>query len=220
MVHPSGRKTYYFLYRYKSPKKQRIKVGIHGNITCEIAREIVRGWAGDLARGIDPKKHSKKQKAEEKKSIKFSQFFCLFTEKYRIIHHAKSTLNRDEYRIKLYILPFFGQNTLNEITVRDILNFKDFLKHIPGTFNKCFTLLHKAFALAELWGYREKNSNPCHGVQKYPERKMVRFLKKDELRRLEEIIKLEETYSVKSPYVLAAIRMLLYTGCRMGEILS
>ena len=66
---PSGRKTYYFLYRSKSSKKQRLKVGVHGNITCEIAREVVRGWAGDLARGLDPKEHKRKHKAEEKKFI-------------------------------------------------------------------------------------------------------------------------------------------------------
>jgi integrase len=68
-------------------------------------------------------------------------------------------------------------------------------------------------------GYREK-INPCRGVQKYPERKMERFLKKDELDKLEEVLKLEEIYRLKSPYVLAAIRMLIYTGCRMGEILT
>jgi integrase len=219
-VNPSGRKTFIFRYYDKYKKRQKLKIGVFGNITCEIAREITQGLAGDIARGIDPKQKKFQKAIEEKKSINFSQFFCLFTEKYRNIHHAKSTLNRDEYRIKLHILPFFGQNTLSKITVRDILNFKDLLKHIPGTFNKCFTLLHKAFALAELWEYREKNSNPCHGVQKYPERKMERFLKKDELRRLEEIIKLEEIYRLKSPYVLAAIRILIYTGCRMGEILT
>ena len=64
MVHPSGRKTYYFLYRYKDARKQRLKVGVHGHITCEIAREIVRGWAGDLARGIDPKEYNKKSLGE------------------------------------------------------------------------------------------------------------------------------------------------------------
>ena len=49
---------------------------------------------------------------------------------------------------------------------------------------------------------------------------MERFLKKDELDKLEEVLKLEEIYRLKSPYVLAAIRMLIYTGCRMGEILT
>ena len=38
---------------------------------------------------------------------------------------------------------------LNKITVKDILKFKDSLQHVPGTFYKCYTLLHKAFSLAE-----------------------------------------------------------------------
>src|ERR1700759_5157041 len=69
MVLPTGRKTYYFVYRYNNSNKQRIKIGVHGNITCETAREIARGWAGDLARGIDPQTHQQKQEVEKNKSI-------------------------------------------------------------------------------------------------------------------------------------------------------
>ena len=86
---------------------------------------------------------------EEKKMITFSQFFCFFTESYININHKQSTISRDKYRIKLHIIPFFGAMSLNKITVKDILKFKDSLQHVPGTFNKCYTLLHKAFSLAE-----------------------------------------------------------------------
>jgi len=218
-VNPSGRKTFSFRFYDKNKKRQKIKIGIFGNITCEIAREVAQGIAGDLARGIDPREKKLQKTHEEKKMITFSQFFCFFTERYININHKQSTISRDKCRIKLHIIPFFGAIPLNKITVKDILIFKDSLQHAPGTFNKCYTLLHKAFSLAELWGYRE-NINPCRGVQKYPERKMERFLKKDELDKLEEVLKLEEIYRLKSPYVLAAIRMLIYTGCRMGEILT
>ena len=49
---------------------------------------------------------------------------------------------------------------------------------------------------------------------------MERFLKAEELQRLEKILELEEVNSRKSPYVLWVIRMLMYTGCRMGEVLA
>ena len=57
-VYPSGQKTYVFFYYSKIgvKKKEYLKIGVHGTITCDIAREIAQGLAGDVARGIDPKK--------------------------------------------------------------------------------------------------------------------------------------------------------------------
>jgi len=52
-VNPSGRKTFSFYDKKK--KRQKIKIGLFGNITCEIAREVAQGIAGDIARRIDPK---------------------------------------------------------------------------------------------------------------------------------------------------------------------
>ncbi|MBY0272378.1 MAG: hypothetical protein K2X02_03020 [Alphaproteobacteria bacterium] len=119
-----------------------------------------------------------------------------------------------------HIFPFFGDRNLNEINSKDVMEFKESLKHIPVTYNKGFAVIHKAFELSELWGYRPKNSNPCRGIQKYPEQKRERFLKIEELKRLEEILEDEEYLQLKSAYVLGAIKTLMYTGCRMSEILT
>lgn len=221
MIHPTGKKTYYFLYRCnKSPQKQRIKIGVHGFITCDIAREIVRGWMGDLARGINPKERNKQQEADVKQSMMMEVFLKLFTEKHRDIYHKKSTIISDNRRLKGIIIPFLGRMKISEISGDDILKLKDHLKNSPIQFNRCYTLLSKAFNLAELWGYRPKNSNPCHGIQKYPERKKERFLTNSELAKLDEILSREDVLKFTSQYSIAAIRMLIYTGCRLGEILS
>ena len=123
MIHPSGRKTYYFVYRFNSNTKQRLKIGVHGSVTCEIARDIARGWAGDLARGIDPKEHIKKQEIEAKQSLTMEAFLELFTEKYRKVHNKESTLSRDDYRLKGVIIPFFGNLKISEVTSDEILEF-------------------------------------------------------------------------------------------------
>ena len=220
MVHPSGRKTYYFVYRYKNSKKQRIKVGVHGSITCETAREIVRGWAGDLARGIDPKEHKKTQETEQKQSISVEVFLKIYIEKYKKVYNKKSTIERDMYRIHNVIIPFLKQKNISQIREEDILQFQEHLKNTPIQFNRCKSILSKAFSLAELWGYRPKNSNPCRGIQKYPEKKKERFLTDEELKNLDEVLRMQELLRVSSSYSLAAIRMLMYTGCRLSEILT
>jgi Arm DNA-binding domain len=88
-VNPSGRKTFSFRFYDKNKKRQKIKIGIFGNITCEIAREVAQGIAGDLARGIDPREKKLQKTHEEKKMITFSQFFCFFTERYININHKQ-----------------------------------------------------------------------------------------------------------------------------------
>lgn len=220
MIHPTGKKTYYFLYRHNNSKKQRLKVGVHGNITCEIAREIVRGWTGDLARGIDPKEHNKRLEIEEKKLVSMKDFLAIYSEKHKKSHNKASTNHRDNYRLKSAILPFFGNMNVSEVTGEDIIKFQDYLKNSPIQFNRCYALLNTAFKLAELWGYRPKNSNPCQGIKKFPEKRKQRFLTEGELENLDKILKREETLGSLSPYSLAAIRMLIYTGCRLEEVLT
>ncbi|HQS83398.1 MAG: hypothetical protein B7Y25_00060 [Alphaproteobacteria bacterium 16-39-46] len=77
----------------------------------------------------------------------------------------------------------------------------------------------KALNLSELWGYRPDHSNPCLHVKKYPENKRERFLNADEIERLLTILKREEKEGFY-PWALHAIRLLLYTGCRLSEILT
>ena len=221
MVHPTGKKTYYFLYRNnKGTRKQRLKVGVHGHITCDIAREIVRGWTGDLARGIDPKEHNKQKEIEEKQSLTMAAFLRLYTEKHKKVHNKESTIIRDTYRLNGVIIPFLGNMKVSEVTGENILKLQEHLKNSPIQFNRCKSILSKAFSLAELWGHRPKNSNPCQGIQKYPEKKKERFLTHEELEKLDEILKRVEVVKLTSPYSIAAIRMLMYTGCRLGEMLS
>jgi integrase len=49
---------------------------------------------------------------------------------------------------------------------------------------------------------------------------MERFLTEEELARLEKILIAKDNAAIASPYTIDAIRMLIYTGCRKGEMLS
>jgi integrase len=59
--------------------------------------------------------------------------------------------------------------------------------------------------------------NPARGVKKTPIRKLERFLSEAEIGRLAEALDAEE---MANPPAVTAIRLLLLTGCRKGEILS
>lgn len=220
-IYASGYKTYVFHYISPTTRKYSyIKIGVHGNYTVDLARDQAKKLCADIAQGIDPKEQKKAKVVEIQQSIAFADFWKVFTQKYIKENHKPSTINRDSSRIKNYILPLLGNKKITEISQKDILAFKDALAHVKGSCSKCLILLSVAFNQAELWGYIPKNSNPCKGVSKYPDKKMHRFLNDEELERLDRVLIAFVEVGTTSNYTIAAFRMLMYTGCRLGEILS
>ncbi len=90
----------------------------------------------------------------------------------------------------------------------------------PGIANRCYALLSKMFNLAERWGLRPDGSNPCRHVEKNRERRVERFLSAEELARLGETLTAAENAKTELPGTLTAIRLLLFTGARLGEVLG
>ena len=106
-----------------------------------------------------------------------------------------------------------------------------------GVANRVLALLSKMMTLAEIWGVRPHGSNPCRHAAKFKEHKVERYLSDDELGRLgaalaiadrnatpervkPELYLAPSTSYPEHPSAIAAIRLLLFTGCRVGEILS
>ena len=74
------------------------------------------------------------------------------------------------------------------------------------------------FNLAELWGLRPDGSNLCRHVKRFREEKRERFLSDAEYRCLDEMLKEIERDGWETPSAIAAIRLLMLTGCRLSEI--
>ena len=73
-----------------------------------------------------------------------------------------------------------------------------------------------------MWGWANKRGlinleNPCLGIQRYDEVKRKRYLTAPEIKLLAEAFREEEQIS---PFAVAAIKILIMTGARLGEILS
>ena len=108
------------------------------------------------------------------------------------------------------------------------------MKDRPGAANRCLALMSKMFNLAEKWGLRPDGSNPTRHVEKYPERKFERFLSEAELAclgmALAEADRGAKRRRRKAGHgrraasehtsAIAALRLLIFTGCRRGEILT
>ena len=86
----------------------------------------------------------------------------------------------------------------------------------PYQANRVLAVLSKMFNLAERWGLRPDGSNPCRHVEKFAERKRERMLSPAELARLGDALAAYDG----SPYAVAAVKLLVFTGARLGEVLG
>ena len=76
----------------------------------------------------------------------------------------------------------------------------------------------KMFNLAELWNLRPDGSNPCRHVKRFREEKRERFLSDAEYQRLGAVLRDVEQDGSETAATVAAIRLLMLTGCRLSEI--
>ena len=113
------------------------------------------------------------------------------------------------------IVPWFSRRSIADIAHEDVQLWFSSLKSTPATANRALPVLSVIMRQAEIYGYRPENSNPCSGIRRYRCRGRERFLGLPELRRLGRTL---ADLEVSAPCSAGAIRLLLLTGCRQGEI--
>ncbi len=209
-VRKSGRKVYFVRQRFKGSQR-RVTIGYHGAWTAETARTEAKHILGELATGQDPTEDIRKQKS----AITVKALGERFLSEYADVHLKPAT--RREYRrsVEIFITPIIGKHAVHEIERRSIAELHHGLRHIPYQANRTLGVLSKMFSMAEVWGWRADNSNPCIRVKKYREEKRERFLSPTELRRLGQAL---DQVEAECPSAVVAYRLLLLTGCRLGEI--
>jgi len=90
----------------------------------------------------------------------------------------------------------------------------------PYQANRIIAVLSKMFSFAEQRGLVPDGTNPCRRIEKYREQARDRFLTQAEIVRLGQALTQAEDKQATSPHVIAAIRLLLFTGARLSEILT
>jgi len=246
-VGPSGPKVFYLVYRNRQGEKRRLKIGNLGILTPEKARDKAIILKGKIHDGIDPVAEKAKEIAEEaeakrakeeakRRALTLDQFFETYMDHHAKVKKKKTSWVMDEYNWKKYLKPMMGNLALESISKADIIRMQTALKKHPVTANRCFALISTVLSFAEEWEARPIGSNPCRGIEKFAEESRKRYLTGPELARLfKSIDELEAKWHEPdpegadkkqdrddriSPEAAAAIRLLILTGCRRGEILT
>jgi integrase len=213
-VTPAGNKVYILQYRRggRGTPTKRFTIGRHGALTPEQARKEAARLSGAIANGIDPAA----LRAAEKTAPTVADLAERFLAEHVATKNKPSTAIEYRRLIGRYILPSVGRKAVREVTRADVSRLHHDHRKKPYAANRALAVLSKMFALAEKWGERPDGSNPCRHVEKYGERKRERMLSADEFGRLADALRASD----RSPYIIAAIKLLVFTGARLSEILT
>jgi integrase len=215
-VKPSGLRTYLVQYRNAQGRSRRLSVGNHGRLTAEEARKEARLILAEVERGGDP--------AETRDATRKAPTMAELCERY-LAHHANTrkkamSVYGDRRMVERFIRPTMGNRKVADVTRADVDKLHHGLRETPYQANRLLALLSKMMNLAEKWGLRPDGSNPCRHVEKFKEQKRERFLSAEELGRLATVLAEAERTATELPGVVAAVRLLVLTGCRLSEILT
>ena len=212
-VMPSGKRFFLVQYRHHG-RTRRIMIGQFGPVTAEEARKAAFKLLGQAKSGDDPADARDKLR----QSMTMKQLGDRFVKEHVEVRLKKTTQGEYRRSVDLYLGPFFGNQRVRTVTRADVAQFHGSLSHIPYQANRSLSVLAKMMSLSEVWGLRDPHSNPCLRIERYPERKRERFLSAAEITALGKVLLEAEAKGTETLYVTAAFRLLLLTGCRLGEI--
>ncbi len=212
-IMPSGAKTYQAQYR-KGGRTRRVSVGRHGKITVDEARKLAKEIMGLVAKGENPAEDISQHRKAPTIAALCERFF-----ESHVMERCKPSTQK-EYRraIDLFINPALGRFKVVDVERKDVAELHHRFRHKPYQANRTLGVLSKMFNLSEIWGLRPDGSNPCRHVPKYREHKRERYLSTVELQRLGQVLGEVERNGSETPYIVAAFRLLILTGCRLAEI--
>lgn len=214
-VLPSGKRCYLVQYRIGA-RYRRMSLGIHGVLTTEKARVKAFKILAAVKDGEDPAG----ERQEARRAITVAELAERFEKEHVSVRLKASTAREYRRNLRRFIVPALGSLKVVDVTRADIARFHHDLRHIPYQANRNLEVISKMFNLAELWGLRPEGSNPRRRIKKYPEAKRERYLSHAELAALGEALARAEEEGVEDPYAIAAIRLLIFTGCRLNEIMT
>lgn len=242
----SGVKAYIVEYRPgargRATAKRRVTIGrVSDALTPEKARKAATDMLARIRLGDDP---VEKQLAE-RSAITVAAAIEAF-EREHLVLRKRSTARGYGVIFGKHVIPAFGTKRLKDITEADVAKLRLKIgRKAPVVANRVLGALSSVFTFAGRQGLVPKSYNPVRGLPRYPEHARERYLTNAELACLGETLRLAETAGlpftfdettpehrakhrpkpasanvVFSPHTTAALRLLLFTGARLGEILG
>ncbi len=213
-IYATGRKVWCVQVRGLRGKPQRVALGPLGKVTPEEARRQAKVVIDRIKQGLNPEPPPKVEEST------VAEFAARYLESHAMVNLKRNTVEGIEGVIRLHILPRLGDLRLSEVGRAEVAGLHHALCDRPPLANRAVMVLSGMLRVAEDWGVLPSGSNPCGSVRQYQEKARDRFLSPAEYRKLGEVLARAEEDGSELPAVIAAVRLLLLTGCRKTEIVT
>ena len=209
-VRPSGYRTFVFLEQ-RDGTSQRRTLGPVNLMSVEEAHARCRDRKTDKDAGME-------QTGRANPVPLFREFVANAWKAECHVRYKPSFRRSVDHMLTRQLLPVFGDQPIDSVE-RTAVNrwFDSYSMTAPGGANKALGLLRQIMNRAMVHGHVQ--TNPASAIRRNPERRMTRFLSREETARLHaELVRcVSERPSRQAQADI--IRLLLFTGCRRGEIL-
>ena len=210
-VRPTGHKSYVY-HRHAEGQSRKFTLGpVALGSVDEARRDCMEVW-GRIQSG---------ERAEDTNGAQAPLFQEFVTGSWRAACYEpckQSTKTSKAWALNNQLLPAFGAMPLDRIDRTGVIRwFEDYSVRAPGGANSALLVFRQIMNHAISRGHIE--TNPTRGLKRNPRPKLTRFLSREEIGRLHEVLDRYETKRPSSKAQVDIIRLLLLTGCRAGEIL-
>lgn len=230
-VTPTGKRVY-VMQRRVGGRVRRYTIGLHGSPwTPDLARDEALRLLGQIAQGKDPAE----AKSEARRNISLAELCRVYLSE-GCETKKPSSVEKDRSKIVRHIIPLLGSKAIRTLSRADIERFisdvaegKTARDERTGFRGRAIVRGGKAAAnravgtLSAVLGFAVNRGlldhNPAIGVKRYRNGHRERFLSTPELARLGEALAKAEQRG-ENPFAVAAIRLLMLSGCRRNEVLA
>lgn len=240
-VSPSGAMSWIIEYRPDSggrrTAKRRLTIGSAGTLTPDEARRAARTELAKVRLGGDPVR----DKVGMRKGATVAEIARAFLDDHARAKRKPRTAEHYRDIIERIVLPDLGSMKAETVTRSDVARLHLKWKHTHVQANRMLGIISGVYGFAARRGLVPDGVNPARGVDKFPESRRERFLTVEELVRIGAAIRAAETDGIAwdidetsptakhipknnrrtiiGPHAAAALRLLIFTGARLREIL-
>jgi len=207
-------RTWIIKYRNAAGAQRKLTLGDWPGLSVKAAKSRARKEFGRIADKQDPAR----DRAKSREAGTVAGLLSRFLKEHVKVKRQETTSKEYERLIEKVIKPGMGNAEVQAVERADVERWFTKLSDTPRQANQALAVLSKAMNLAEGWRLRSSNSNPCRGVERYPEVQRDRHPAPKEYAAIGKALSSLEDEGKISSDSANVIKLLALTGFRLSEV--
>lgn len=239
-IYPTGEKSWIFEYRAgeggRRVAKKRITIGKVTDFTADGARKAADSLRSAVKTGSDPQG----EKSRQREASTVADLADAFLNEHVAAKRKASTAAHYRDVLERLVVPILGRRKAKDVTRAEVAKLHLAYSATPFQANRILAVLGSMYTFGARHGLVPEDQNPVRGIERFKEEPRERLLSPNELERLGAAIREAETVGVPwitdpskkakhlpkamretvlGEHAAAALRLLIFTGARLREIL-